>query len=291
MARACGGAATRDRVVDQIQTCGDEIGDDLSLGILRVLLRPEVGDKVVEMDEELLGGQVDVRQRAYRGPKPPHGGGGTQTMAHHVSDDQGDPCARQRDHIEPVAAQPCPGPGREVAVGHLHGLLGGESLWQQASLQGQSGGSLAGEASGVVHGHGSACGDFLGKEQIVFVEGVLAAVADEYGHAKRDTAGPQRDDHDRMHPEVADLPCALGVGDLPALDGFVQGAVQRRPARIQAAGGGRGFRVVVHLARLDHRLGGCRGGWTPARRGAALRSRWRTAWARRRGTARPAGRR
>lgn len=138
---------------------------------------------------------------------------------------------------------------------HLHGLLGGDPLRKQTSLQGQGGGALQGVPAGVVHGHGGACGDLLREKQIVFVEGVLALVADEYGHPERDAAGAQWDDHERVHSEGADLHRALGVGRPPALDGFVQGAVQRGMPGEKAVGGRRGIRVVVDISRLDQRLG------------------------------------
>ena len=65
-------------------------------------------DQVVEVGEEFVGGEVDVGEGAYGGAQPAHGGRGLDAVADDVPDDQGDPHPGQRDHVEPVAADPGP---------------------------------------------------------------------------------------------------------------------------------------------------------------------------------------
>ncbi len=96
-------------------------------------------------------------------------------MADDVADDEGDPAAGQRDHVEPVAADPGRRSRRQVPVGDLHGGLTGQALGEQAVLQGQRGGALAGEPAGVVDADGGPAGQFLGEGDVVGVVRVLGA--------------------------------------------------------------------------------------------------------------------
>ena len=87
--------------------------------------------------EQLVGRQVEGGEVVHGGAQPAHGGGGVQPVADDVADDQRDPGAGQRDHVEPVAAhaRAC---GGQVAVGDLDGALLGQALRQQAALQGHA---------------------------------------------------------------------------------------------------------------------------------------------------------
>ena len=62
---------------------------------------------------------------------------------------------------------PAAGTGGQIAVGHLDGRLSGQAPGQQAVLEGQRGGALAGEAAGVVDADGGPAGEFLGEDGVV----------------------------------------------------------------------------------------------------------------------------
>ncbi|GHD75860.1 hypothetical protein GCM10010317_091250 [Streptomyces mirabilis] len=105
MAGPSGAAVTGDRVVDHEQTAGT--GDALAL-VLGGLALVDVGDQLVRVAEEFVGGQVE----------------GTEIVDH-----------RKRE---------------QVAIGHFQGRLPGQGAGQQAVLQCDRHGVLAGEAAGVV---------------------------------------------------------------------------------------------------------------------------------------------
>ena len=109
-------------------------------------------DHVVQVGQHLLGGQVQVGERLYGGAQPPHGGRGVHAVADHIADHQRDPGAGQRDDVEPVAADPAERVGRQIAVGGLHRALLGQIVRQQAALEGEGRGVLAGVPAGVVDG-------------------------------------------------------------------------------------------------------------------------------------------
>ena len=110
-------------------------------------------------------------------------------VAGDVADHQPDPAAGQGDHVEPVAADRYPALAGQVAGGDLDGGLRGLAPLQQAVLQGQRGGVLAGVAAGVVDADRGAGDDFLGEGQVVGVEGLRPLMPDEGGHAERGPAG------------------------------------------------------------------------------------------------------
>lgn len=56
------------------------------------------------MGEQLVRGEVDVREGPYGGPQAGHRGRRVNAVAHHVTHDQRDPGAGQRNHVEPVPA-------------------------------------------------------------------------------------------------------------------------------------------------------------------------------------------
>lgn len=90
-----------------------------------------------------------------------HGGRGVQAVPDDVSDDERDPAARERDHVEPVPADP--GLRGQVEVRDVDGALLGQGAGQQAGLEGHGQGVLAGVAAGVVHADGRPGDEFLGK--------------------------------------------------------------------------------------------------------------------------------
>jgi hypothetical protein len=97
--------------------------------------------EVVEVGEQLVGGQVDVGQGADRGAQPAHGGGGADAVPDDVPDDEGDPRAGQRDHVEPVAAHAGLGRGGQITGGDLQRVLLGQGVREQAALQGHGRGA------------------------------------------------------------------------------------------------------------------------------------------------------
>ena len=152
-------------------------------------------------------------------------------MADDIADDQGDTGSGERDHIEPVPSHAGMGTGGQVAAGHLHGRLFGESLRQQAALQGESGGPLAGVKAGIVKGEGGSGGELLGEQHVVLLERFRALAADEDRDAKSDPAGAYRHRQDRVEPVLAD---------------------RGRPSRVVA--GRRDERGIVHAGQ--YRLAG-----------------------------------
>ena len=172
-----------------------------------------------------------IGERSYGGAQPAHGGGGVDAVADDIADDQGDPGAGERDHVEPVSAHVDLGAGGQVTAGDLHRRSPGEALRQQAALQGQGGDPLAGVAAGIVKGKGGPGGEFLGKQHVVRLERLRALATEEGRDAESDPAGAYRDRQDRVDPELAD---------------------RGRPGRVVAGGGDE--RRVVHADQ--HRLAG-----------------------------------
>ena len=99
-------------------------------------------------------------------------------MADDISDDQGDTGSGERDHIEPVPSHAGMGTGGQVAAGNFHGRLVGVSLRQQAALQGESGGPLAGVTAGIVKRDGGSGGELLGEQHVVLLERFRALPTD-----------------------------------------------------------------------------------------------------------------
>ncbi len=169
------GEVARDRVVDGVEAGRAEFGD-----LVGGVVRREVGDQVVEVGEEFVGRQVHVGEGADGRAEAAHGRRGRDAVSDDVADDQADPAAGERDHVEPVAADAREGPGGQIAVRHLDGRLPGQVPWQQAVLEGECGGTLAGEAARVVDADGGAAGEFLGEQ------GVVVGVVVRVGHADAD---------------------------------------------------------------------------------------------------------
>ncbi len=137
-----------------------------------------------------------------------------QAVADHVAHHQCDPGPGQRDDIEPVAADACP--GGQIAVGDLDGGLVGQGAGQQAALQGRGQGMLAGVPAGVVDGHRGPGGQLLGEGQVLFLEGVLLRTP-EVDHTQYDAASLERHGDQGVEAALQDAPGAFRVLGPPAV--------------------------------------------------------------------------
>ena len=135
MAGAGQAAPAGNRIVDCVQARGTDVVLRI-IAVISIRVGGEPADQVIKAGEELVGRQVHVRERSYGSAQPTHGGGRVDTMPDDIADNQGDTGSGERDHIEPVAAHAELGTGGQVATGDLHRRLPGESLRQQAALQG-----------------------------------------------------------------------------------------------------------------------------------------------------------
>ena len=196
-------APAGDRIVDRVQAGGA----DIILCVVTVIgirVSGEPTDQVIKAGEELVGRQVNVGERSHGRAQPAHGGGRVDSVADDIADNQGDTGSGERDHIEPVAAHAELGTGGQVATGDLHRRLPGESLRQQAALQGQSGGPLPGVAASVVKRKGGSGGEFLSEQHVVLLERLRALATQEDRGAEGDSAGAYRHREDGVDPELAD---------------------------------------------------------------------------------------
>ncbi len=252
MARAGHSAVARDRVVDGVQTGGAYVAVEQGHGVGPA---GQVADQVVEAGQQLVGGKVDIGQRAYGGAQPPHGRRGLDAVAHDVADDQGDPGAGQRNDVEPVAADPGPGAGGQIAGGDVQGRLLGKTLRQQAALQREGGVALAGVAPGVVDAHGGAGGDLLAQQQVVLLEALGPAVAGERGHAQGEATRTHGYRQHRVEPEPPHAFGPLGCRPVQVLQGGGREVLDERPAHGQALRRGGTLRVGRHRAVRHHGFG------------------------------------
>jgi hypothetical protein len=156
-------------------------------------------------------------------------------VAGDIADDQGDPGARQRDHVEPVAADPGPGVGGQVAGGDLHGRQHVQVPGQQAALQGQRGRSLTRVAAPVVDGDGCLQGQLGGCGQIVVLIRRGLARAPEAGYADQPAVDAQRAGNQRVDAVVQDRPGRLGTLE-PPLGGGPQVRLDPRTRAAEEAG-------------------------------------------------------
>ncbi len=83
--------AVQDRVVHGVQT-GSRVLAAQPFGLL------------VEVVQDLVGGQVQPGEGLHDGAQLAHDRRGGHGVAHHVTDHQGDAVAGQRDRVVPVAA-------------------------------------------------------------------------------------------------------------------------------------------------------------------------------------------
>ena len=67
-------------------------GADIVLRVVAIIgirVGGESADQVIKTGEEFVGRQVDIDERSYGGAQPTHGGGGADTVADHITDDEG----------------------------------------------------------------------------------------------------------------------------------------------------------------------------------------------------------
>ena len=164
----------------------------------------QAGDQVVQVGQQLLGRQVQVGEGPDGGTQPAHGGRGVDAVADHVADDQGDPRPGQRDHVEPVAADPAQRVGGQVAGGHLHRGPARAARAAAGCAAARGPRALPGVAAGVVEAHRGAGDELLGQPQVVLRRRGPAGGAGRTWRPQRDAAGPHRHDHRRRAAEVAE---------------------------------------------------------------------------------------
>jgi hypothetical protein len=185
------------------------------------------------------------------GTQPAHGDRGVHAMPHHVAHHQGDPCARQRDHVEPVAADVLP--RGQIAVGDVEGVLRGQTAGEQAALERHRHVVLPGVPPGVVDGDGGAGAQFLGKSQVVVPEGLGVPRTPEVRHPQERAPGGQRGGDEGVDPVGEHLFGSLHVLHLP-LDGLVQIRFDDRPAGAEAPQPGPGGGELDWRARGEERV-------------------------------------
>jgi hypothetical protein len=113
--------------------------------------------------EEFAWGEVGVGEGAHGGAQLSHGGCRVDAVADDVADDEGDACAGQGDHVEPVAADPGGRGCGQVPEGRLDRGLAWQPPRQQVALQCDRGVALAGVAVGVVDGDRGPGSDLLSQ--------------------------------------------------------------------------------------------------------------------------------
>jgi hypothetical protein len=232
------------RVVHRVQAGGAD------LPAAAVVARREVFDEVVEVGEEFVGRQVDVGERPHGRAQPAHGDRGVDAVSHDVPDDQGDPGAGQRDHVEPVTAHPGLRQRGQIAGGEVDGRLACHRPRQQAALEGERGGAFPGVPAGVVHTDGGPAAQLLGEDHVVLVEGVGMLgreAADEHGDAQGGAAGDERYGHEGQLV-LRGLPELGGAGVVPGEPGVevvVAGPGEDGLAAEEGAGGRRERRIEV----------------------------------------------
>src|SRR5205807_1958167 len=89
MSGAGHGAQSGDRVVDGVEAGGAEF---VAVPCLLVL---KTDDHIIQMREQLIWHQIDVREGADGRPQAAHGRGSLETATDHVTHDKGDPPSRE----------------------------------------------------------------------------------------------------------------------------------------------------------------------------------------------------
>ena len=175
-------AAPGDRVVDRVNAGGEVI----------VIEPPR---DVVQVPQHLLGRQVQRRERLHRGPQPAHDRRGADAVTHHIADDQGNAAARQREGVEPVAADLGVLAAGQVTVGDLHASQARRVSRQHALLEGRSRRRLAPVAADAVDALARLRREHGCREHVDVVERLPRPFAQQ-GHAAKDP--PASDERDRQ---------------------------------------------------------------------------------------------
>ena len=158
----------------------------------------QVGGDLVQAGQDLGGDEVEGGQGVGGGAELAHQGGGGDVVPGHVADDEGAAVLGQRDDVEPVAADLGAGLGGDVAVADLKAGDLGDLPGQQAALQGERGGPLAGVEPGVVDADRRAGDQVPGQRQVRGSERLRAGQAVQDDDAHDDAPGGQREDHHRV---------------------------------------------------------------------------------------------
>jgi hypothetical protein len=120
-------------------------------------------------------------------------------VAGHVADCEGNLAVLQRDDVEPVAAHLRGAAGGLVAVRDLQPRHLRDVPGQQAALQGDGRGVLAGVQAGVIDAHRRPRGQVAGQPRIGLTEGLGVFGPAERGHPQGDPPGDQWHRHGRVH--------------------------------------------------------------------------------------------
>ena len=210
-------AASGDRVVDRVQTGRSDVpGRLVAPGLLG-----ETEHEVVQVGEELVRGQVDVCESAYRGTQSAHGRRCLDPVPDHVAHDEAHPCPGERDDIEPVAAHSGAPGRRQIAAGDLHGTALRQLLRQQAALERQRGLPLLSEPLRVVQAHRAPRHDLPRHQYVVGGERIRAAVPKELRDPQCHPASRQRHRKDGVHPELPGVPCPHRLLLRPGAEGRI----------------------------------------------------------------------
>ena len=181
MPGACDSAAVDDRVVDRVQAGG------------KVAVTELVG-KVVEVAQDVVGRQIHGCQSLHSGPELAHDRSGPYAVAHDVADDERHPVARQRDRIEPVAADLGGVAAADIPVGDVHAGQAFRKLRQHAALQPVADPGPGPVQVAVVDSEAGLRGELAHGEDVDLAEPGTARVPGDDGGPEFPAAHAQRDD-------------------------------------------------------------------------------------------------
>lgn len=178
-------------------------------------------------------------------------------MSHHVTDDEGDPVARQVDHVVPVAADLGDVAAGQIAVGDLHVRAGRQRTRKQRALEGEGDVLYSAVEARVVEAECGAGGELTGEAEVLVGEGGPGGGASEDGDALDRAPGDERGDDHADQTAVSQQLGARLVNDGPGHE-LVVHQDGDGTARLQHPVDGRAGRVGDGL-QPAHEFGGGRG--------------------------------